>query len=271
MLLYGVHVHVGVEDRSKVLPICNAIITRAGQLQSLAASSPFWAGEDTRYASNRAMVFQQLPTAGMPPQFEKWEELERYHDGMLKTGVIESFDELRWDVRPSIRLGTVEIRIFDACTNILEVEAVASLAHCLVEYYSSKLDAGDKLPMLPQWFVDENKWRSARYGMDAILILDERGTEEHVRDTTEKLLEELEPTAKKLGCSGGLAKVRQILTYGASYQRQRAVAAAEPRHALDNVVELMRAEMGADSPLSPQMFLETRENGSKHSGAGRRI
>lgn len=271
MLLYGVHVHVGVEDREKVLPICNALVTRAGQLQSLAASSPFWAGQDTQYASNRAMVFQQLPTAGMPPQFHKWKELERYHDGMAKTGVIDSFDELRWDVRPSINLGTVEIRIFDACTNILEVEALASLSHCLVEYYSSMIDAGEKMPILPQWFIDENKWRSARYGMEAILILDEDGNEEHVRDTVERMIEKLEPTAQKLGCLDGLRKVRQILTFGASYQRQRAVAAADPKHALDNVVELMRAEMGADSPLSPQTFLDIRQSGFKHTGAGRRI
>lgn len=271
MLLYGVHVHVGVEDRDKVLPIVNALVTRAGQLQSLAASSPFWAGEDTQYASNRAMIFQQLPTAGMPPQFHKWSELERYHDGMLKTGVIDSFDELRWDIRPSIGLGTVEVRIFDACTNILEVEAVASLAHCLVDYYSSMIDAGEKPPEIPQWFADENKWRSARYGMEAILILDEEGNEEHIRDTVEKMLVDLGPTAEKLGCADGLAKVRQILTFGASYQRQRAVAAANPKHAFDDVVELMRAEMGADSPLSPQAFAEIRQSNGRHSGAGRRI
>lgn len=271
MLLYGVHVHVGVEDRNKVLPIVNALVTHAGQLQSLAASSPFWGGVDTKYASNRAMIFQQLPTAGMPPQFHKWEELERYHDDMHKTGVISSFDELRWDIRPSIRLGTVEIRIFDACTNVLEVEALSSLAHCLVEYYSSMYDAGEKLPVLPPWFSDENKWRSARYGMDAVLILDESGQEEKVRETVEGMIDMLRPTAQKLGCSEGLDKVGQILRFGASYQRQRAVAELEPKHALDNVVELMRAEMGADSPLSPQAFMEIRNNDRKHAGAGRRI
>lgn len=271
MLLYGVHVHVGVEDRDKVLPLVNAMVTRAGQLQALSASSPFWVGQDTSYASNRAMVFQQLPTAGMPPQFREWAELERYYLGMSKTGVVDSFDELRWDVRPSVRLGTIEVRIFDACTNILEVEALASLTHCLVEYFSTMIDEGEKLPILPQWFIDENKWRSARYGMDAVLILDEDGTQEKVRDTVERMLEELRPTAERLGCVEGLEKVRQILTFGASYQRQRAVAASDPKYALDNVVELMRAEMGADSPLSPQAFMEIREGDRKHAGAGRRV
>ncbi len=271
MLLYGVHIHVGVENRDKVLPIINAIVTRAGQLQALAASSPFWIGEDTGYASNRAMVFQQLPTAGMPPKFKEWHELERYYEGMTKTGVIDSFDELRWDVRPSPDLGTVEVRIFDACTNITEVEALASLTHSLVEYYSTMYDAGEKLPELPEWFAAENKWRSSRYGMDATLILDEEGNEEPVRETVTQMVEMLKPTAQRLGCADGLAKVLEILRFGASYQRQRAVAKAEPKYALDTVVELMRAEMQADSPLSPVAFLESRQDGMAHTGAGRRI
>lgn len=272
MLLYGVHVHVGVEDRDKVLPIANAVVTRAGQLQALSASSPFWSGEDTKYASNRAMIFQQLPTAGMPPQFHQWHELEHYYQGMINTGVIDSFDELRWDVRPSIGHGTVEVRIFDASTNILEVEALACLTHTLVEHYSTMLDAGEKLPLLPQWFIDENKWRSARYGMDAVLIVDEEGKQEPVRETVERMVDVLAPTAERLDCQEGLQKVHQILTHGASYQRQRATAQANPSNPLGAVVELMRAEMGADSPLSPQAVADIQQvDGGKHAGAGRRI
>lgn len=271
MLLYGVHVHVGVENRDKVLPIVNAIVTRASQLQSLASSSPFWVGQNTNYASNRSMVFKQLPTAGMPPQFESWGDLEYHYTGMKKTGVVDGFDELRWDVRPSPSLGTVELRIFDAATNIMEVEVMASLAHSMVEYYSSMYDAGETLPVLPQWFNEENKWRSSRYGMDAILILDEDGNEEPARDTVEAMVEELMPTAERLGCAEGLAKTLKILEVGASYERQRAVAASDPAYALDAVVELMRAEMGADGPLSLEEFNNIRATDRTHLGAGRRI
>ena len=270
MLLYGVHVHVGVEDREKVLPIVNAVVTRAGQLQALAASSPFWSGQDTGYASNRSMVFQQLPTAGLPPQFQAWHDLERYHWGMKKTGVIDSFDELRWDVRPSPNLGTVEVRIFDACTNILEVEAMASLTHSLVEHYSRMYDAGEPLPQLPDWFISENKWRSARYGLDAKLIVDEQGNQENAVRTVENMLEELEPVAADLGCASGLQKVQDILEVGPSYQRQRQVAAADPTYALDTVVELMRSEMVADRPLSLEEFMDTRRASPNNVGAGLR-
>lgn len=254
MLLYGVHVHVGVEDRDKVLPIINALATVAGQLQSLSASSPYWNGEDTKYASNRAMVFQQLPTAGIPRQFNTWDELESFTGDMLKTGIIDSFDQVRWDVRPSPGLGTVELRIFDACTNIREVQALASLTHCLVEYYSTLLDEGTELPRLPDWYVAENKWRSARYGMDAILILDAEGTEGHVRDSVISLVETLRPTARRLQCEIGLDYVLEILDAGASYQRQRNVARLAQTDPLKSVAELLRAEMIADRPLSAAEF-----------------
>lgn len=271
MLLYGLHVHVGVESRYKVLPLINAVLTRAGQLQAMAASSPFWSGRDTSYASNRLMVFQQLPTAGLPRQFREWRQLERYAADMVKTGVISGFDELRWDVRPSIHWGTVELRIFDACTNIFEVEATASLAHCLVEYYSRQYDVGEPLPYLPEWFVAENKWRSARYGLDAKLIVNEAGDTEPACVGLEKMVAELTPVARDLDCEQGLLNVLEVCKIGPAYARQRAVAAVEPDYALDNVVELMRAEMVADRPLSVEEFMDSRDYKSRHTGAGYRF
>ena len=119
MLIFGTHVHVGLEDRAKALPILRALLTRTAHLQCLSASSPFWAGLDTGYADNRAMMFQQLPTAGAPHQLETWDELEAYAGDMIHTGVIEDFTEVRWDVRPSPRLGTIEVRSCDAATNSL--------------------------------------------------------------------------------------------------------------------------------------------------------
>ncbi|MDO5671505.1 MAG: glutamate--cysteine ligase [Actinomycetaceae bacterium] len=256
MLLFGTHVHVGIESRAKVLPILRALLTRAGHLQSLAASSPFWSREDTGYASNRAMVFQQLPTAGVPRQFQHWYELEHYYAGMLKTGVIDSFDEIRWDIRPSPKLGTLEVRICDASTNIREVLAIAALIHCLVEDFSRRLDAGQALPVLPDWFVDENKWRSARYGMDAILIISEDGTEELCRDTVGSMMKDLAGVAHDLGCAEELSWLQDILGLGASYERQRIIA-GRFNGSLDAVVELMRAEMHADRPLDPRAFEPT--------------
>lgn len=248
MLIYGVHVHVGIEERDKVLPISRAMLTHYGHFQALSASSPFWGGEDTGYASNRALMFQQLPTAGLPFQFDHWSELEHYVDDMLKTGVIDVFDEIRWDIRPSPKFGTLEMRICDGIPTASELASIAALTQCLVEHYSRELDAGREIPSIPSWFVQENKWRAARYGMDAILILDRDAHEELVADDLERLIPVLEPVASDLGCVAELAGIRDIITAGASYQRQRNVAA---RHggALDAVVASLVEEMRAGRPV----------------------
>ncbi|MDU0348610.1 glutamate--cysteine ligase [Actinomyces sp. MRS3W] len=249
MLIFGTHVHVGIEDRDKVLPILSALLTRAAHLQCLSASSPFWAGASTGYADNRAMMFQQLPTAGAPHQLDSWAELEGFVGDMVHTGVIEDFTEVRWDVRPSPRLGTIEMRFCDAATNLAELAGIAALTQCLVEDFSRRLDRGEQLDALPPWYVNENKWRSARYGMDAILIIDSAGTEELVTDTVTRMLTELAPVAADLGCEKELDSVRLTLEAGASYQRQLAAATAAGSN--EAAMRLLLEEVRAGRPLTP--------------------
>lgn len=248
MLIYGVHTHIGVEDRDKVLPLSRALLAYYGHLQALGAASPFWGGKDTGYASNRALMFQQLPTAGLPFQFNEWSELEQYTTDMLHTGVIDIFDEIRWDVRPSPKFGTLEVRVCDGLPTLSEVQAVSALTQCLVEYYSRELDAGRELPSVPPWFVQENKWRAARYGMDAILILNREADEDLITNDLPRILTMLEPVAESLRCSDELAELSDILEIGASYQRQRAVA-EKNGGALETVVSSLVQEMRAGRPL----------------------
>ncbi|MDQ6641077.1 MAG: glutamate--cysteine ligase [Actinomycetota bacterium] len=225
MLIWGVHVHVGVRHVDHVLPIVTSLLIQYPHLQALSASSPVWAGVDTGYASNRAMMFQQLPTAGLPFQFQSWQEFEGYVHDLLTTGVIEQVDEIRWDVRPSPKLGTVEVRICDGVSTMAEMEALVALTHCLVVDLEDRLEAGETLPSMPPWHVQENKWRSARYGLDAWIILDEDSHERLLQDDLSDLLERLSPVARRLGCERELAAVEDIPRRGASYQRQRKVAA----------------------------------------------
>ena len=226
MLIYGVHVHVGLDSRDKVLPVLDGLVNYFPHFQALSASSPFWAGEDTGYASQRALMFQQLPTAGLPFQFRSWAEYEAYVCDMFTTGVIDSISEIRWDIRPVPGLGTIEMRVCDGLADIRDVGAIAALTQCLVHEFSGILDAGGSIPTMPPWHVQENKWRAARYGLDAIIILDAAGNEKLV---TEHLLEDvlprLAPVAEELHCSAELADVAAIIERGAGYQRQRAVAA----------------------------------------------
>jgi carboxylate-amine ligase len=224
MLIWGVHVHVGIKRRDHVLPIISSLLNQFPHLQALSASSPMWAGTDTGYASNRAMMFQQLPTAGLPFQFERWSEFESFVADQKKTGIIEHMDEIRWDVRPSPHLGTVEVRVCDGVSNIAELRAVAALIHCLVVDLQDRLEAGETPPVLPPWHVQENKWRAARYGLDAWIIVDADSNERLVTEDLDDLLERLTPVARRLNCVDELAAVVDIPRSGAAYQRQRRVA-----------------------------------------------
>ncbi|ALV42704.1 carboxylate--amine ligase [Pseudarthrobacter sulfonivorans] len=225
MVIYGVHVHVGLDRREKALPVLDGLVNYFPHFQALSASSPFWGGEDTGYASHRALMFQQLPTAGLPFQFPSWDEYESYVQDMFTTGVIDTLSEIRWDIRPVPNLGTIEMRICDGLATLEEVGAIAALTQCLVDEFSTTLDNGGTIPTMPPWHIQENKWRAARYGMEAIIILDAAGNEQLVTDHLLETLNRLEPVAAKLGCPDELADVEKIIRRGAGYQRQRRVAA----------------------------------------------
>ncbi|CAN5284875.1 glutamate--cysteine ligase [soil metagenome] len=246
MLIWGVHVHVGLADRSRVLPVLAGLLTYYPHFQALSASSPIWAGVDTGYASNRALMFQQLPTAGLPFAFETWEEFERFASDQLTTGVIDDLSEIRWDVRPAPRLGTLENRICDGVSTVGDLSALVALTHCLVVDLDTRVAAGEPVAVLPPWHVQENKWRAARYGLDAIVILDADSSERLVTDDLADLLVRLEPTAARLGCLPELASVAAVISRGASYQRQRAVAAATGGDlvaVVDSVVRELKASL----------------------------
>ncbi|MGW6175218.1 glutamate--cysteine ligase [Arthrobacter sp. NPDC055138] len=247
MVIYGVHVHVGLDHRDKALPVLDGLLNYFPHFQALSASSPFWAGEDTGYASQRALMFQQLPTAGLPFQFPSWALYEDYVQDMFTTGVIDTISEIRWDIRPVPALGTIEMRVCDGLSTLQDVGAIAALTQCLVDEFSTALDNGWAIPTMPPWHVQENKWRAARYGMDAIIILNAAGKEmlvtEHLR---EHVLNRLEPVARKLGCSNELADVEKIIDAGAGYQRQRQVAAEHDGDLRAVVLDAVRQLRGSN-------------------------
>ena len=149
MMIWGIHVHVGVEDVNKVFPIINALAVYLPHLQALSASSPFWAGERTGYASNRSLVFQQLPTAGLPWPLQDWAEFESYLADMVRTGVMADATEVRWDIRPAPRWGTIEVRACDGMSTLPELAAVAALVQVLVEHFSREIDEGREAAVDP--------------------------------------------------------------------------------------------------------------------------
>lgn len=240
MMIWGIHVHVGVEDVDKVFPIINALAIYLPHLQALSASSPFWAGDRTGYASNRSLVFQQLPTAGLPWPLHGWSEFESYMDDMIHTGVMVDATEVRWDIRPAPRWGTIEVRACDGMSTLPELAAVASLVQVLVEHFSRELDEGRELPWIQPWFVRENKWRAARYGLDARIIVDRDGTQRPVREHLRETMARIQGIAVDLKCAREFAGLETILTQGASYARQTMVADAADGDLREVVQHLIR-------------------------------
>jgi carboxylate-amine ligase len=242
MLIWGVHVHAGISSAHKVMPIMSSLLLYYPHLLALSASSPWWGGEDTGYASNRSMLFQQLPTAGLPFHFQTWGEFEGFVSDQKKTGIIDHMDEIRWDIRPSPHIGTLEVRICDGVPNVRELGALVALTHCLIVDLDRRLEAGETLPTMPPWHVQENKWRASRYGLDAEVILDADSNERGLTDDVPDLLTRLQPVAESLNCADELAAVADIAAYGASYQRQRRVA-EEHDGDLRAVVDTLIAEL----------------------------
>ena len=250
MQIFGVHVHVGVRSPDKAVAIVNALSSYIPHFLALSASSPYWVGSDTGLASSRSKVFEGLPTAGLPHQLNDWAQFEQYMETLIKTGTIASIKEVWWDVRPHPTYGTVELRICDGLPTIAEVAMVAALSQCLVDTFDREIDKGYTLPTPRRWVVQENKWRAARYGLDASIIVGQDGVQP-VRDALRELVQDMRSTAERLGCSAELDVVEQVLEGGASYQRQRAVAAASGGD-LTAVVDSLLAEFanGKPAPVS---------------------
>jgi carboxylate-amine ligase len=249
--IFGVHVHVGVRAPEKAVPIVNALCQYLPHFLALSSSSPFWVGCDTGLASSRTKVFESMPTAGLPYQLSGWDEFETYMETLISTNSIQSVREVWWDIRPHPGFGTVELRICDGLPTLDEIGAVAALSQCLVEQFDTQLDRGYTLPTPPSWILRENKWRAARYGLDADIVVDDKGTVRPVRQAILDLVEDLTPTAKRLGCEAELADVERVLAVGASYQRQRAVAAAtggDLRAVVDSLLAEMRDGLPTTAP-----------------------
>lgn len=240
MLIWGVHTHLGVDRKERVIPMMHALIAYQPHLIALSASSPFWEGDMTGYASNRTMIFQQLSSAGLPFEIETWEDFERVLEDLSTAGIISEPTESRWDVRPAPKWGTLEVRTCDGASTLDELGAIAAVSQCLIEDFSRRLDRGDRLPRLHPWFVRENKWRAARYGLDATIVSRNDGTQSSLRELLAGLCERLGPIAETLDCAQELEHAEYIIQNSAT-SSQRQIAAFEQAGGHDNNSEALKA------------------------------
>jgi glutamate---cysteine ligase / carboxylate-amine ligase len=240
----AVHVHVGLRDEHRAMPVINALAVYLPHLLGLTASSPYWCGEETGLASSRSVVFGALPHSGPPLGLPDWRAFEDYMACQLRAGTIRTIKEVWWDVRPHPDFGTVEVRVADAVPTFREVGMISALAQCLVHLFDSQLDRGYRLPSRASWVIAENKWRATRHGLDAAIITSDSGATAPLRDEVYELLRDLEPVAWRLGCAEELAVATEVLECGAPYERQRAVHSSEGD--LTSVVDALVTEFAED-------------------------
>jgi carboxylate-amine ligase len=243
--IFGIHVHVGVQSAEKAIAIANTLQTYIPHFLALSASSPYWMGQDTGLASSRSKVFESLPTAGLPYQLSGWSEFEDFMETLVSAKAIESIREVWWDIRPHPNFGTIEFRICDGIPTMTEITTAAALSQCLVDWLDSLFDRGYTLPVPRRWVVTENKWRAARYGNEAEIIVDEHGDLMPIKDAIGLLVEELMPTARRLGCEEEVGRAKSIIARP-SYVRQREVVAAGGT--LIDVVDSLMEELASDRP-----------------------
>ena len=245
--IFGIHVHVGVRSAEKAIAIANGMLAYLPHLLALSASSPYWIGHDTGLASCRSKVFEALPMAGLPHQLAGWKEFEEFMTTLIRSKAITSIREVWWDIRPHPDFGTVELRVCDGLPRLSEVATVAALVQCLVDWMDTRYDEGSPLVVPRAWIIRENKWKAARYGMEAEIIVDEAGTLRPLRQVVVELVDELAPVARRLHCADELAHARAMIDVGSSYRRQRSLVAEGA--GLVDVVDALVEELRSDRPV----------------------
>jgi glutamate---cysteine ligase / carboxylate-amine ligase len=221
-LIFGMHIHVAVDDPEKAIQVTNALLPHLADLLALSANSPFWRGEPTGLSSTRQMVFAAFPRSGPPPRFRDYTDYAEVVGQLEKTGCIADYTHIWWDVRLHPRLGTIEMRIMDAVTRVEDAVALTAYVQALVKRYSELYDTRKDLPSYHRMLIAENKWLAARYGLEAPImdLATGRRNRVPVSQLVRRYLRELEPHARELGSERELDGIKHILSRGNGADRQ---------------------------------------------------
>ena len=222
LLTCGMHVHVGIEDDDLRIELLNQIPYFLPHLLVLTTSSPFWDGVDTGLKSYRLSVFDELPRTGPPEQFSSYGEYERTVAVMVRAGLLEDASKLWWDVRPSARFPTLEMRITDACPLLDDTITVAALFRCLCRMLYRLRRDNMRWRSYPRLLISENRWRAQRYGKDEGLVDFGRGEVVPYAELLDEIIELVREDAEFFGCVAEVEAARDIVARGTSADKQLA-------------------------------------------------
>jgi carboxylate-amine ligase len=259
MVIGGMHVHVAIDDNEQRISVMNGIRSFLPLLLALSTSSPFWQGDDTGLKSYRTAVNDATPRNGIPERFESWCCYQQTVATLVRSGVIEDATKIWWDLRPSARFPTLELRITDVCPHIDDALCVAALFRCLCRCLHRRNFRGRHLSNYPLLLLNENRWRAQRYGLDRGFIDPSRHTIVNSADLLEDLLDLIQEDAKHFDCDAEVHHARIILARGTSADRQRALY----RQQLARGLPLTRALFA----VVDQLIIETAAGNPTNAGA----
>src|SRR5580704_2921578 len=233
-LIFGMHVHVGVDDPEKAIHVANGMRVHIPILLGLSANSPFWRAEATGLASTRTPIFRAFPRNGIPPTYKDWEDYERRIEFMVNSRVIEDYTYLWHDVRPHPSFGTVEVRVMDSQTHVEHTLGIAAMVQGLVRELCEHFEAGKSLSRYPFEMLDENKWLAARHGLEGDLVDLPSWERVPARELARRLLDRMREHAQDLGSVAELEAVEDLLERGNGAARQ--IVVYEANHDLREVM-----------------------------------
>ncbi|NYZ11543.1 carboxylate-amine ligase [Azospirillum sp. RWY-5-1] len=255
LMICGMHVHVGIEDDDLRIDLMNQVRYFLPHLLALTTSSPFWRGRDMERKSYRLSVWHELPRTGMPDAFQSFGEYQQHVDILVRAGIIEDASKLWWDIRPSQRFPTLEMRITDICTRLDDAITVAALFRCLLRMLWRLRIRNIAWRPYRNLLIEENRWRAQRYGLDSGLVDFGRGVVVPCADLLEEILDLTAEDAEHFGCVEEVTRVREILARGTSAHRQVAIhrdsleAGADGWEALHRVVDWLVEETVLGVPV----------------------
>jgi carboxylate-amine ligase len=252
LVICGMHVHVAIEDPELRIDLMNQVTYFLPHLLALSASSPFWGGRNTGLRSYRMNVFRTLPRTGLPEHFDSWAEYTRHVDVLVNAGLIEDSSKIWWDVRPSSKYPTLEMRVCDLATRLEDAIAIASLYRCLLHMLFHLRSGNQRWRRYANMLISENIWRAQRYGVESSLMDYGKGELVPFSELAEEMVDLLRPHAQALGCVPQLERITAIAREGTSAKRQTATydsaitAGATPEEALKAVVDELLIDTVAD-------------------------
>ena len=238
MLIFGMHIHIGFEDKELMIDVMNQARYFLPHLLALSTSSPFWRGRDTGLKSYRTVIFESLPRSGLPPRFASWADYQSFIDILVETHCVEDPSRIWWDIRPHSKFPTLELRVCDICTRVDEAVCLAALIQAIVAKLIVLRQGNRSWRPYRFHLITENKWRAVRYGIEGQMIDFGKREQVPMRFLAQEILDFVDDVVDELGTREEVAYVHTILKNGTSADRQLEVyrRTGDPKMVVDHLI-----------------------------------